>query len=41
MFYGNILLITCGTGSLGNAVLRRFFNTDIWEIRVFSQDEKK
>ncbi|MGX5913514.1 polysaccharide biosynthesis protein [Aliidiomarina sp. Khilg15.8] len=35
------LLITGGTGSFGNAVLRRFLNTDISEIRIFSRDEKK
>lgn len=36
-----ILLITGGTGSFGNAVLRKFLNTDIREIRIFSRDEKK
>ena len=36
-----MLLITGGTGSFGNAVLRRFLNTDIKEIRIFSRDEKK
>ncbi len=36
-----ILLITGGTGTFGNAVLRRFLNTEIKEIRVFSRDEKK
>jgi len=36
-----ILLITGGTGSFGNAVLRRFLDTDIKEIRIFSRDEKK
>jgi UDP-glucose 4-epimerase len=36
-----ILLITGGTGSFGNAVLRRFLNMDIKEIRIFSRDEKK
>ena len=41
MFTGRKLLITGGTGSFGNAVLRRFLNTDIKEIRVFSRDEKK
>jgi len=41
MFTGKTLLITGGTGSFGNAVLRRFLNTDIREIRVFSRDEKK
>ncbi|MEG0879038.1 MAG: polysaccharide biosynthesis protein, partial [Oscillospiraceae bacterium] len=35
------LLITGGTGSFGNAVLNRFLNTDIAEIRIFSRDEKK
>ena len=37
----NCLLITGGTGSFGNAVLRRFLQTDIAEIRIFSRDEKK
>jgi UDP-glucose 4-epimerase len=41
MFAGKTLLITGGTGSFGNAVLRRFLDTDIKEIRVFSRDEKK
>lgn len=41
MFNGKILLITGGTGSFGNAVLRRFLDTDIKEIRIFSRDEKK
>jgi UDP-glucose 4-epimerase len=41
MFNGKILLITGGTGTFGNAVLKRFLNTDIGEIRVFSRDEKK
>ena len=36
-----ILLITGGTGSFGNAVLNRFLDTDIAEIRIFSRDEKK
>ncbi|HEX2968208.1 MAG TPA: polysaccharide biosynthesis protein [Bacteroidales bacterium] len=40
-FKGKILLITGGTGSFGNAVLDRFLNTDIGEIRIFSRDEKK
>ncbi|HKK41829.1 MAG TPA: polysaccharide biosynthesis protein [Bacteroidales bacterium] len=40
-FDGKCLLITGGTGSFGNAVLRRFLNTDIREIRIFSRDEKK
>lgn len=41
MFKNKILLITGGTGSFGNAVLRRFLNTDIKEIRIFSRDELK
>lgn len=41
MFKGKTLLITGGTGSFGNAVLKRFLNTDIEEIRIFSRDEKK
>lgn len=41
MFENKILLITGGTGSFGNAVLRRFLNLDIKEIRIFSRDEKK
>lgn len=41
MFAGKTLLITGGTGSFGNAVLNRFLNTDIAEIRIFSRDEKK
>lgn len=41
MFKGKTLLITGGTGSFGNAVLNRFLNTDIKEIRIFSRDEKK
>ncbi|MFC2152003.1 polysaccharide biosynthesis protein [Bacteroidota bacterium] len=41
MFKDKILLITGGTGSFGNAVLNRFLNTDIKEIRIFSRDEKK
>lgn len=40
-FKGKILLITGGTGSFGNAVLRRFLDSDIAEIRVLSRDEKK
>ncbi len=40
-FTGKTLLITGGTGSFGNAVLRRFLNTDIKEIRILSRDEKK
>lgn len=41
IFKGKTLLITGGTGSFGNAVLRRFLKTDIGEIRIFSRDEKK
>ena len=41
MFKDKTLLITGGTGSFGNAVLKRFLNTDIREIRIFSRDEKK
>lgn len=41
MFTGKVLLITGGTGSFGNAVLNRFLNTDIREIRIFSRDENK
>lgn len=41
MFEGKVLLITGGTGSFGNAVLRRFLNSGIKEIRIFSRDEKK
>lgn len=40
-FSGGTLLITGGTGSFGNAVLKRFIATDIGEIRIFSRDEKK
>lgn len=40
-FSDKILLITGGTGSFGNAVLNRFINSDIKEIRIFSRDEKK
>ena len=40
-FEDKILLITGGTGSFGNAVLRRFLDSDIKEIRIFSRDEKK
>lgn len=40
-FSNKILLITGGTGSFGNAVLKRFLETDIKEIRIFSRDEKK
>jgi UDP-glucose 4-epimerase len=41
MFKGKTLLITGGTGSFGNAVLERFLNTEVKEIRIFSRDEKK
>ncbi len=41
MFKGKTLMITGGTGSFGNAVLNRFLQTDIGEIRIFSRDEKK
>jgi UDP-N-acetylglucosamine 4,6-dehydratase len=41
MFNEKILMITGGTGSFGNAVLKRFLATDVREIRIFSRDEKK
>lgn len=41
MFKDKILMITGGTGSFGNAVLEKFINTEIKEIRIFSRDEKK
>ncbi len=41
IFSEKTLLITGGTGSFGNAVLRRFLDSDIKEIRIFSRDEKK
>lgn len=41
MFKDKTLLITGGTGSFGNAVLKRFLDTDVREIRIFSRDEKK
>src|SRR5574343_340064 len=41
MFKNKILFITGGTGSFGNAVLKRFIESDILEIRIFSRDEKK
>ena len=41
IFKDKVLMITGGTGSFGNAVLRRFLDTDIKEIRIFSRDEKK
>lgn len=41
MFLGKTLLITGGTETFGNSVLRRFLETDIKEIRIFSRDKKK
>ncbi len=41
MFDDSVLLITGGTGSFGNAVLKRFLNSNLKEIRIFSRDEKK
>ena len=41
MFKNKILLITGGTGSFGNVVLRKFLDTEIKEIRIFSRDELK
>ena len=41
MFVNKTLLISGGTGSFGNAVLRRFLDSDLREIRIFSRDEKK
>ena len=41
VFKDKVLLITGGTGSFGNAVLRRFLDSDIREIRILSRDEKK
>ena len=41
IFDGKTLMITGGTGSFGNAVLKRFLHTGIEEIRIFSRDEKK
>ena len=41
MFKNKILLITGGTGSFGNAVLDKFLESQISEIRIFSRDEKK
>jgi UDP-N-acetylglucosamine 4,6-dehydratase len=40
MFKDRMLIITGGTGSFGNAVIRKFLNTGIKEIRIFSRDEK-
>ncbi|TAN12258.1 MAG: NAD-dependent epimerase/dehydratase family protein [Burkholderiaceae bacterium] len=41
MFENRVLLVTGGTGSFGNAVIRRFLKSDLREIRIFSRDEKK
>src|SRR5512136_2479088 len=41
MFDNKVLMITGGTGSFGNTVLKRFLSTDVSEIRIFSRDEKK
>jgi nucleoside-diphosphate-sugar epimerase len=41
MFKDKTLLITCGTGTFGNAVLHRFLETDVKDIRIFSRNEKK
>jgi UDP-glucose 4-epimerase len=41
MFKGEVLMITGGTGSFGNTVLKRFLSTEVREIRIFSRDEKK
>ncbi|MDE2118961.1 MAG: polysaccharide biosynthesis protein, partial [Betaproteobacteria bacterium] len=41
MFNGKVLMITGGTGSFGNTVLKRFLSTAVCEIRIFSRDEKK
>jgi UDP-N-acetylglucosamine 4,6-dehydratase/5-epimerase len=41
MFKNKTILITGGTGSFGNAVMKRFLNSDVQEIRIFSRDEKK
>ncbi len=41
MFKDKVLMITGGTGSFGNTVLKRFLSTDVCEIRIFSRDEKK
>ena len=41
MFKDKVLMISGGTGSFGNAVLKRFINSDLKEIRIFSRDEKK
>ena len=41
MFDNNILMITGGTGSFGNTVVKHFLDTNVKEIRIFSRDEKK
>ena len=41
MFKNKVLMITGGTGSFGNAVLKRFIDSDVSEIRIFSRDELK
>lgn len=41
MFKDKVLMITGGTGSFGNTVLKRFLSTEVREIRIFSRDEKK
>ena len=41
MYKNKTLLITGGTGSFGNAILKKFLNTDIGEIRIFSRDETR
>ncbi len=41
MFKNKVLLITGGTGSFGNAVLKRFLMSEVREIRIYSRDEKK
>ena len=41
LFKNKVLMITGGTGSFGNAVTRRFIDSDLKEIRIFSRDEKK
>ena len=41
VYSGATLMITGGTGSFGNTVLKHFLSTDIGEIRIFSRDEKK
>ncbi len=41
MFNNKVLMITGGTGSFGNIVLKRFLSTEVREIRIFSRDEKK